>query len=345
MSGLFSLASELGFASLYRIVAPGAVWALLLLPIVNPIVPRVLRIDEPIDLASILLPEILILGILVSLLSSTIYCIYEGRILWPGWLHGKLTKRMQQRVKKRLAEGDRLDRSSLEYKELWYWLRMFPLDDKGKPTARRPTILGNVLEGYEEYPLRRYGMDSVFYWYRLVPELPESFGKQLDQLWSEADCLMHSSFVGMVMGLVYAVFAIAEAILGSTVGSWIAVTAGARATLDLIPEWGSSLGWALLCLIGGYTVYRVSLPLHRRNGEYFKAAFDVYRGNIVGMTKTSPTEKKGWRDAWAYLQYMLVWCPRCERYYYAEEKRCPYCKGEERPEDEPHELAREDAAS
>jgi hypothetical protein len=344
MSGLFSVASELGFSSLFRIVFPGLVWSLLLLPLVNPPISEALGIDEIVDLAAILLTEALILGVFASLTSSIVYRIYEGRLLWPQWLHQELTKSLGNLVKKRLAAAEKLDRSSVAYQETWYWLRMFPLDDNGDPIARRPTLLGNVLEGYEEYPLRRYGMDSVFYWYRLVPKLPESFGKQLDQLWSEADCLMHSSFAGMVMGLVYAVLASAEAILGSTLGSWIAVPAGVRATLDLIPGWGSPLGWALLCLIGGYAVYRVSLPLHRRNGEYFKAAFDVYRGNIVGMTETSRTEKERWQAAWAYLQYMYVLCPCCNRYYYAEED-CPYCRGRERPEDEPRELAREDAAS
>ena len=158
MADLFSIASKWGFSSLYRIVLPGLVWALLLLPLANPLVPPLLRIDELADLVAVLLPEVLILGLFSILCRGIIYRIYEGRLLWPQWAHRRLTKRVNDRVRKRLAEAGKLDTSSARYKELWYWLRTFPVDHKGDPVARRPTMLGNILEGYEEYPLRRYGV-------------------------------------------------------------------------------------------------------------------------------------------------------------------------------------------
>jgi hypothetical protein len=331
MSDLFSMASKLGFSTIFRIVLPGLAWALLLLPIVNPLLPPMLVIDEIVDLATILLPELLVLGLFSSLLSNIIYRIYEGRLLWPQWLHIRLTRNMHKRVGKRLAETKKQDRSSAKYKELWYWLRMFPLDDNGDPIAKRPTILGNVLEGYEEYPERRYGMDAIFYWYRLMPKLPESFLKQMDQYWAEADCMIYSSFAGLVIGLVYSILAIVKWILSSAINLGDVISTTNLNTLNSVPAVGSSLGWAIGCFIGGYIVYRFSIPLHRRNGEYFKATFDVYRGSIIEISKISPEEKEAWQKAWAYLQYMYIQCPNCKKYYYAEADQCPHCLGNESP--------------
>jgi hypothetical protein len=332
MSDLLAITSSMGGVFLLRIMIPGLVLALLLLPVINPLVPQMLMIDELADLAIILLPEGLLLGIFVSLLRNLIYRIYEGRLLWPQWLHRTLTRRMNRRVRKRLDRAEKLDASSVEYKELWYWLRLFPLDSEGNPIARRPTILGNLLEGYEEYPLRRYGMDSIFYWYRLWPTLPEGFIKQMDQFAAEADCLIYISLSGLVVGLFHAILAIVKWIIVSLINRWIAIPASILAFLDLIPGWGFPIVWVVGCLVGGFVVYSISLPLHRRHGEFFKAAFDLYRDNITEITKASAEEKAKWLKAWSYLQYMYVQCPHCQRYYYAEAEKCLYCGKPQKPQ-------------
>lgn len=325
MSDLFSVASKWGFSAIFRIVLPGLVLSLLLLPLMNPLVPPVLKIDELPDLATLLLPEVLVLGLFLSLLRGLVYRIYEGRLLWPQWLHRRLTERLHKKARKRLSEASELDRSSLGYKDLWYWLRMFPLDEKGDPIAVRPTTLGNILEGYEQYPLRRYGMDSIFYWYRLWPTLPDSFVKQWDQLGAEADCFMFVSFSGLCVGLLYVTVALVKWAAVWIVNNWLTTSSAALGNLDLIPSCGGSLIWGVSCLISGYIVYRISLPLHRRNGEFFKTTFDLYRDSIVRITEVSLDEREKWRQAWSYLQYMYIKCPHCERYYYAEEQKCIHC--------------------
>jgi hypothetical protein len=319
ISNLFSLASKVGVSYIFSIVLPGLILTLLLLPIINPLVPSIVRIDKLADLATILLPEILVIGLLISLLRNIVYRIYEGRLLWPQRLHRSFTKHIDQRVKKRLKQAGNLDKSSTRYKELWYWLRIFPLDNNGDPTAKHPTILGNILEGYEEYPFRRYGMDSIFYWYRLWPTLPENFIKSMNQLWAEADCLMYISFSGLAMFLVYTILAIAKWIF-----HWMAFLP-TQTHFDAIPAVGEPMVWAICCLISGYAVYRISFSLHRRNGEYFKAAFDLYRDNIFKVTAFSSDEKAKWREIFNYLQYMGVQCPDCGKYYFAEAEKCPHC--------------------
>jgi len=255
------------------------------------------------------------------------YRVYEGRLFWQRRLSEILTLRLQKQIDDKLERANKLNKSSMEYKELWYWLRMFPLDDKGDPVAKRPTIVGNVMEGYEEYPLRRYGMDAIFYWYRLGPTLPESFATQLDRAWAEADGLMYVSFSGTIIGFLYLFISIIKWILLAVLypgNSSMPTTPTLEYFISIPPVYILALLFPIL-LIGAYLVYRWSIPAHRTTGEYFKAAFDVYRKNISDIKKISPTEKEKWRKTWSYLQYMYVQCPHCKNFHFAEEEKCPYC--------------------
>lgn len=325
MGDLVSIASKWGVASIFRIVLPGLVLALLLLPLVNPLVPAMLKIDELTDLATILIPETLALGIFITLLRNVIYRIFEGRLLWPDWLHQGLTNRLQRRVEKRLSDSKELEQQSMKFKEIWYWLRLFPLDDNGDPIARRPTIFGNILEGYEEYPKRRYGMDSVFYWYRLWPTLPESFIAQADKASAAADCLTFISFSGVLVGSVTLALAVIKWAVSILAGYWPATFVTPAASLNAIPDHGLLALLGATFILGAFIIYRMSFPLHRTNGEFFKTAFDLYRNNIAQMTNLSLDEKTRWYQTWSYLQYMYVACPHCQQYSFSEEEKCPHC--------------------
>jgi hypothetical protein len=319
MGDLISAASKLGVGSIFRIGLSGLILVVLLLPVQNPLVPDFLKIDELSDILAIVIPEALILGMFLTLFRNVIYRIYEGRLLWPDRLHASRTARIQRQVEKRLSEAESLDRSSVRYKELWFWLRLFPLNAEGKPTAVRPTLLGNILEGYETYPNRRYNMDSIFYWYRLWPTLPEEFRNQADMASASADTLMFASMSALVSGMAFMGLAALELLNGAfPAGSILTFT-------DVLPPatWLFGLGvfYVGLC----YMFYRFSIPLHRSNGEFYKAAFDLYRNNIKGMTKISEEEKTDWYKTWAYLQYLLVQCQRCKRYFFAGLERCPHC--------------------
>ena len=112
---------------------------------------------------------VLIAGALVSALNGEFYKIYEGRTAWPKSLSDWAITRQQHRVDRlyRQANAER-EANPQRYDELWYQLRIYPINAKtGDVYATRPTLLGNILAGYEDYPYDRYGMDSVFYWPRL----------------------------------------------------------------------------------------------------------------------------------------------------------------------------------
>jgi len=95
-----------------------------------------------------------------------IYMALEGRRYWPCWLR-KLFLCAEESRLLMLREDFNASKNTdhVKYVELSVELRRFPLNDAGDFIARYPTRLGNLLTAYEEYPLRVYGMDSVFYWY------------------------------------------------------------------------------------------------------------------------------------------------------------------------------------
>ena len=319
MGDLFSIASKFGVASILRIGLSGLVLVLLILPVQNALVPAMLKIDELGDFVTIFLPEALILGLFLTLFRNVIYRVYEGRLLWPAEWHETLTKRLDRKVQMRLAETKSLKHNSTRYRELWYWLRLFPLNENGDPIATRPTLLGNILEGYETYPDRRYGMDSIFYWYRLWPTLPESFINHADMAAAGADTLMFGSASALLTGLSFAVLSELKLLYETR------PAASALSFTAFLPAAGMLFALAVFYLILFYLFYRASIPLHRTNGEFYKAAFDLYRNNIKDLTKISDEEKGEWYRTWTYLQYMYVQCKSCEKYFFAEEKKCPYC--------------------
>ena len=241
-------------------------------------------------------------------------------MLWPGRLHAALTARMERKVQKLLAETKGLETSSVRYREIWYWLRGFPMNGKGDPTATRPTLIGNILEGYESYPNRRYNMNSIFYWYRLWPTLPQDFKNQADLASARADTLMFGSTSALLSGVLFASLA-GIRILHERLPSIEFI-----AFVDALPSSTALFALGIFYVLLFYLFYRMSIPLHRTDGEFYKAAFDLYRNNIKGITEISEEERSNWYKTWSYLQYMYVQCKICKKYFYAEEDKCPYCK-------------------
>jgi hypothetical protein len=319
MGDLFSIASKFGIASIYRVGLSGLILVLLILPVQNTLVADMLKVDELTDFVTIVIPEAIIFGMFITLFRNLIYRVYEGRLLWPARLHDALTARMEEKIQKRLTESRTLNTSSTRYRELWFWLRLFPLNEKGDPTAARPTLLGNILEGYETYPDRHYGMDSIFYWYRLYPTLPEEFRNQADMASAHADTLMFASTSALLSGLSFAILG-GLGLLHDAFPSlqFIAFTTS-------LPASAVIFSLAVIYLVLFYVFYRMSIPLHRSSGEFYKAAFDLYRNNIKNVTEVGEEEKAEWYCAWSYLQYMYIQCKKCRKYFFAEEEKCPHC--------------------
>jgi len=245
---------------------------------------------------------VITLGALVSALNGEFYKLYEGRRGWPTRLADWAVARQQHRIDRLSRKADAEKGLNLQrYNEYWYRLRIYPIHpETSRRYATHPTLLGNILQGYEEYPEDRYGMDSVFYWPRLWLMVDKDQREEISKSWAIADGLLSLSAVSFLAGLL-----------------WLGAFTGAETGL-LGPRWfpvGDTLAGSIMAVTGwlvlGYALYRLSLPFHRQNGEIFKSLFDLYRDKLKKMTSLAPHEAELWRAAWAYLQYLRIPCPEC----------------------------------
>lgn len=286
------LPEKVPLSLLMRVVLPGATAAFAVYrvtPLQNRSLASVVEEKQWMTLLLIAL-AVYALGAMIAALSGQIYKIYEGLLFWPKRLKNWAIARQQRRVNRlyaaqKKATGD-------EYEKLWYLLRLYPLNDKKDPYASEPTLLGNILAGYEQYPMDRYGMDSVFYWPRLWMKVDKDKKEEIDSNWSVAEGFMCLSAVSYVAALL-----------------WFA----ASFSPDLGPSWlrppfgdaNTSLWLSAAWLLMGYLFYRISLPFHRANGELFKSVFDLYRNELLDLTRFRPTEKEVWQAVFDYLQYSI----------------------------------------
>src|SRR5207249_6361221 len=135
-----------------------------------------------------------------------IYEIYEGRRGWPRLLRESATARLKKRVNVLLTKSQ--DPKDPLYGERWAKLRQYPTDVDGRtPTATAPTLLGNVLASYEQYPLQRHGMDATFYWPRLWLTLTKDVQDDIDNSWAPADSLLYTSAGLAGSAIIYALVA------------------------------------------------------------------------------------------------------------------------------------------
>ena len=62
------------------------------------------------------------------------------------------------------------------------------------------------------------------------------------------------------------------------------------------------IGAAALVVLA-YLCMRFSISGHLRNGETFKALFDLYRSKLAPLALVKDSEKKSWDQTFRYLQY------------------------------------------
>jgi len=308
------------FPMLMRVLLPGALATVVLYPFL-PFPAGMFQVKTLDELEQNWLPLlalaalVFVLGALISVLNGQIYKLYEGRSYWPARLLSWQTARQQARVNKLQALKDqghssdpRVDAKRSEAMDI---LRTYPTRDQ-VPYASRPTWLGNILAGYEQYPFDRYGMSSIFYFTRIWMEVEKDKKGVIDNTWSIADGFLSLSAVAMAGGMLW----LAAAILNGfdfidrvPLGDWDVAMLG-------------SAGWLVL----GYCLYRISLPFHRQNGEVFKSIFDLYRDKVWKMTKIEDGEIDAWLTAWRYYQFrILLTCPRCGATGQPPGRPCDHC--------------------
>lgn len=279
----------------FRLLFPGFVVTLALFPIFRTLLDALLININP---EFIVLFSTFIMGWCFILLDMHIYMAFEGRRYWPNWVRNLF----QSREKRRLVKLHKLyneikNTNRTKNIELSVELRRFPLDKDGEPIATFPTRLGNIIKAYEDYPLRIYGMDSVFYWYRIWLSVDDDLREHIDSQQALADSTIYMSASLFVAALVAFFYAILQ-----------------QLPFVLIPDLPKTLfllGIGCTCYFFGYLIYRSSLYLHANFGELYKSMFDIQRSNvsvdeIVNQVFDIKNEKNI-TDIPSCEKYMIAW--------------------------------------
>ena len=266
---------------LFRLVLPGLILALVLWP-------AVVSIDGAAVDPLLYLPLVALFGgWLLGLCDTQIYMLYEGRRYWPMRLRGSALRREQRRLR-RLEEGAERARASGDrqrYLEACSDIARFPLGPDGARYAAMPTRLGNLMYEYELYPSCKYGLDSVFFFYRIWVSIDKDLRDEIDRKQASVDGAVYLSFVLALAALWFLVW----------FGIDLAADGYGRSARHLSPWFsgvldGIEFAWALptwvnlalsgICLVLAYGVYRLSLYAHAQYGEFYKALFDQHRSRL-----------------------------------------------------------------
>lgn len=280
----------------FRLLLPGFIIAFTLLPLTRGIVDLFMK---NVTSESILAISTVITGWIINVLDMNIYMLAEGRRYWPNWLKSRSLfseKKRLQRLQEKYKEAK--ENNPEEYKEISVDLRRFPTKEDGEFYAGYPTRLGNLLLSYEDYPNRAYGMDSIFYWYRIWLALDENTRETIDSQQAMADSTLYVTFSLYISSLVLGAYYIVDILQISD---------------SLIPIQRDILLYgAIFNAICGYILYRLSLHIHSTCGDMFKAMFDMYKhkvsvDDVVSMVndltggEALVIDKNRYRVAWRYL--------------------------------------------
>jgi hypothetical protein len=200
---------------------------------------------------------------------------YEGYWTFPGSRYLKeYGKARHQRILKKLS------RAPHGYDTIYY---NYPMPTRRYLEEVMPTRLGNILKNAELYPTDRYQIDAVQVWPRLYGLLPENLVQAMDLSRGGMEHML-------LLSSLFAAFALAA-------GGYLLVVKG---------EW-----WLfLLCFWGGLVVawaaYGSALGNAQLYGVQFKAAFDLYRNELLRKLRkplpaTQIEEKQTWQEVCQFL--------------------------------------------
>ncbi len=313
---------------LFRIIIPGVIGALSLFPLITYINLK-LNIHQEISYSLLFVLLSLTIGFLASLFDSGIYQIYSGQN-WPQRLRGHFTDRFNEKIEARYEQLKK-SKDAAEKQTLLDWLAAFPLKSraKTKTEAVLPTRLGNIVRSYEAYPSRRYGMSGPGFWPRMWMVVEGDRRREMDAVSAQADCATYVSFLMIWVSGFYVVAFIFDGlnfptqVFGPTFTSTVSIGALSLRLDPLI-----LLIWGLIFLVLARSFYLISLPLHLRYGDYFRAVFDLHRESLR-RRMTTEADVSYWDEMWSLINYSLRKCPECQKFYPADKAECPYCKKKE----------------
>jgi hypothetical protein len=215
----------------------------------------------------VLLLGTLMLAHLLQALERPIGRLYAGRA-YPELVR-RLLLPAQQSDRARI----RLDLSTYQRGE-----RLFPRD----PADLAPTAFGNVVAASADYPRAVYGMDTYYWWPRLLPLLPADFLEALRSLETPMRMLLNLSLVSLYLGCL-------AGAIGMTHSDLLAAGVGLA----------FGLFFALVC-------YQAAIAQAVELARTIWVGFDLYRYEILKqLNEALPETLEAERALWARLGQRL----------------------------------------
>lgn len=282
----------------FRLLFPGFVVSCALFP---ALATAIEGLEINIGSEHIILISTVIIGWLFMVFDMHIYMAFEGRRYWPKLLRQQFVKLEENRLAyllKNYSKAKSADHN--KYIELSVELRRFPLNRIGEPFVAFPTRLGNLIASYEEYPMRTYGMDSIFYWYRIWLAIDENSREQIDGQQAVTDSSIYISAALYLSGLICFFYIFSQTFIPQLVHH--------------LPVTKYLFAFSFIAFLGGYIIYRGSLHLHAGFGNIYMALFDMHKekvsidgiiDEVARLTnnkdlKTIPASQK-YKVAWRYM--------------------------------------------
>lgn len=289
-------ATGFGLPFFYRVVLPGFVFVIALLPVLVRILVTFNVRNE--SAAAALAFIGLAAGLAVAAIDEPIYQFFEGRALWPNWLYKRRVARwsgfVSRLARKQTDMANAKQTTDWRYLELANKLRRFPATTTGEGYALRPTLLGNILAAYESYPDTVYGLHPVAFWQRAWLLLDKDTRDEIDRGWAPTDALVYIAAVLWICAAAYVLLA-------------IIATLTRLVNLDLLftpDEVWLALYAAYLLVLAAFIPYRLSISGHVTNGETLKAVFDLKRPQLEAIQAPASAAQK---QANARMSQLLVY--------------------------------------
>jgi len=235
------------FKFLFRLLLPGFIVSLSLFPVLKVLCNN---LHITIDTEYFLILSTVLFGWFFVIADMHIYMFFEGRRYWPKWIrnifHAFEKNRLDKLLKKYEIAKKNKDRN--KEVEISVELRRFPIDSTGRMVATMPTRIGNLLSSFEQYPLRVYRMDSIFYWYRIWVIINDDLREHIDNQQAIVDSTVYISTSLVIVAINSVCYLLIQPLNVIELPSQIVL-----------------LAIAVLAFLLSYIIYRTSLFLKNSN--------------------------------------------------------------------------------
>lgn len=155
-----------------------------------------------------------------------------------------------------------------------------------------PTRLGNAIRSFEHYPQKRYGMDAVALWPRLIAKIDKDYAAGVDGAKTSFDFMLNCSALSLLLGLLLlALGLLYPGHLNTARGAivWVA---------EMAALWGLS-----------HLFYYLSVGRARFWGDMVRGAFDLYRWDLLKQLgySSAPETPEAERELWQNISKRIIY--------------------------------------